>query len=174
MAEVTDTHAHTQSLDRCATLDDTLSRLARASPAVKFLRARAGALGFATSTAASTRRAASNSLSAPPFALHRTPSRKILVPGRSATGDDDDFDGADDEDEDSEDEGSDGGWDDDDVDTDVLPTMLVYRAGELVHSWVRVDWEATMGTEELLRRCVSVESSFPRRGLLTWTLLVAY
>ncbi|KAG1727560.1 thioredoxin-like protein [Suillus paluster] len=29
-----------------------------------------------------------------------------------------------------------------DVDTDVLPTLLVYRDGELVHNWVRVDWEA--------------------------------
>ena len=41
------------------------------------------------------------------------------------------------------------------MDTDVLPTMLVYRGGELIHSWVRVDWEANMGVEELLRRCVS-------------------
>jgi len=30
--------------------------------------------------------------------------------------------------------------------------MLVYRGGELVHSWVRVDWEATLGMEELLQR----------------------
>lgn len=37
----------------------------------------------------------------------------------------------------------------------MLPTMLVYRAGELVHNWVRVDWEAgKAGVEELLQRCV--------------------
>jgi hypothetical protein len=39
------------------------------------------------------------------------------------------------------------------VDTDMLPTMLVYRDGELVHNWVRVDWEAGRDTiEELLAR----------------------
>ncbi|KAF7797483.1 hypothetical protein EIP86_008682 [Pleurotus ostreatoroseus] len=146
-------HIYDPSLDRCATLDDTLSRLARAYPTVKFLRARAGALGFATSTAASARRAASsNLLAVPPFALRRTPSRKILVPGRYSPGEEDDDDFDKDEDEGSEDEGSNGGWEDDDVDTDVLPTLLVYRGGDLVHSWVRVDWEATMGIEELLRR----------------------
>lgn len=90
------------------------------------------------------------SLSSPPFSLHRTPSRKILVPGRYPSSDDED-----DDDDDTEGEHSDGGWEDDDVDTDVLPTLLAYRAGELVHSWVRVDWEATMGIEDFLRRCVS-------------------
>lgn len=29
-----------------------------------------------------------------------------------------------------------------DVDLDMLPTVLVYRDGELLHTWVRVDWEA--------------------------------
>jgi len=29
-----------------------------------------------------------------------------------------------------------------DVDLDMLPTILVYRDGELLHTWVRVDWEA--------------------------------
>lgn len=43
----------------------------------------------------------------------------------------------------------------DDVDLDVLPTLLVYLGGELVHNWVRVDWEAgRQGVEELLRKCV--------------------
>ena len=83
-----------------------------------------------------------------PFTLTRTPSRKILVPGRFSEDDSDDHDD-DDDDSDSE---KDDGWADDSVDTDVLPTMLVYRGGELVHSWVRVDWEAQMGVEELLRR----------------------
>ena len=44
-------------------------------------------------------------------------------------------------------------YEEEDVDTDVLPTMLVYRDGELVHNWVRVDWEAgRAGVEELLSR----------------------
>jgi len=28
------------------------------------------------------------------------------------------------------------------TDTDMLPTVLVYRAGQLIHNWIRVDWEA--------------------------------
>jgi len=28
------------------------------------------------------------------------------------------------------------------ADTDMLPTMLVYEKGNLLHTWVRVDWEA--------------------------------
>ena len=46
-------------------------------------------------------------------------------------------------------------WDDDDVqvDEDMLPTLLIYRAGDLVFTWVRVDWEAGSGSvEELLRK----------------------
>jgi hypothetical protein len=35
----------------------------------------------------------------------------------------------------------------------MLPTLLVYRDGELVHNWVRVDWEAGQaGVEDLLAR----------------------
>lgn len=41
--------------------------------------------------------------------------------------------------------------DDDNVDLDMLPTLLVYRSGELIFNWVRVDWEAgEAGIEELL------------------------
>ncbi|GJE88306.1 thioredoxin-like protein [Phanerochaete sordida] len=135
-------HIYDPSLDRCATLDETLSRLARQYPSTKFLRARAGALGFAT---AKPKAQGNNFLSArPPFSLRRTPSRKILVPGGYNSDDEDD--------EASDEEKSDDGWGDDDVDTDVLPTLLVYRAGELVHSWIRVDWEASMGIEELLKK----------------------
>lgn len=44
-------------------------------------------------------------------------------------------------------------YQEEDVDTDMLPTLLVYRDGELVHNWVRVDWEAgRAGVEELLSR----------------------
>lgn len=49
---------------------------------------------------------------------------------------------------------ADDGWEDDAVDTDVLPTLLVYRGGQLEHAWVRVDWEAKDGIDELLKRCV--------------------
>jgi hypothetical protein len=39
----------------------------------------------------------------------------------------------------------------------MLPTLLVYRDGQLVHNWVRVDWEAgKAGVEELLSRCVKL------------------
>lgn len=136
-------HIYDPSLDRCAALDDNLGRLARMYTSTKFLRARAGALGFATSKP----KQQGNLLTRPPFSLHRTPSRKILVPGRYPDDGEDE-----DEDDDSDDGKSNGGWEDDEVDTDVLPTMLVYRGGELIHSWVRVDWEANMGVEELLRR----------------------
>ena len=66
------------------------------------------------------------------------------------------FDDVEDEkdDGDDDDDATDEQWEDDEVDTDVLPTLLVYRGGELVHSWVRVDWEAKQGIEELLKRCV--------------------
>lgn len=38
------------------------------------------------------------------------------------------------------------------ADLDVLPTLLAYRDGELLHSWIRVDWCAPQGVEALLRR----------------------
>ena len=80
------------------------------------------------------------------FPLTRRPSRQILVPGRYADEDD-----ADDDDSDEDDHGNQG-WEDDAVDTDVLPTLLVYRGGQLIQTWVRVDWEAKTGVEDLLRR----------------------
>ncbi|KAG9310269.1 hypothetical protein JVU11DRAFT_5561 [Chiua virens] len=124
-------HLYESSLDRCFLLDDTLSRLARIYPQTKFLRARAAALGFACKASASKRRA----------------SRQRSMPGKFV--DEEDLcDGVEeaktpyyDEDE----------YEDDDVDTDMLPTLLVYRDGGLVHNWVRVDWEAgRAGVEELL------------------------
>lgn len=46
-------------------------------------------------------------------------------------------------------------YQEEDVDIDMLPTLLVYRDGELVHNWVRVDWEAgRAGVEELLSRLI--------------------
>jgi hypothetical protein len=61
------------------------------------------------------------------------------------------YDDKDDYDEEEED------VDDDNVDLDVLPTMLVYRNGDLVHNWVRVDWEAgEAGLEEYLTKSVAM------------------
>ncbi|PIL25389.1 hypothetical protein GSI_13279 [Ganoderma sinense ZZ0214-1] len=145
-------HIYDPSLDRCATVDDALTRLARTYPHTKFLRARAGAIGFASGQGSKPNLVnASSSLS-----YSRVPSLGT-VPRRSRIQekDEDEFFG-DEEDEKAsdgdEDEDDDEQWEDDAVDTDVLPTILVYRGGDLVHSWVRVDWEAKQGIEELLKR----------------------
>ncbi|KAJ7596079.1 hypothetical protein C8J56DRAFT_923996 [Mycena floridula] len=127
-------HLYESSLDRCFLLDETLAQLARIHPDTKFLRCRAAALGFA-STAPST--SSSHGFSRPP----RPSSRR--------NDDDDLFDEK--ADDDNSENGDDG--DDDAVDLDMLPTLLVYRDGELVHNWVRVDWEAgRAGVEELLEK----------------------
>lgn len=111
---------------------------------MKFLRARAGAIGFASSSNKKSQKSQASLGS--PFTLARSRSRQILVPGRYPSARDDD------EDDEDDDEENDDQWADDQVDTDVLPTLLAYRAGDLVHSWVRVDWEAPLGVEELLQR----------------------
>jgi len=120
-----------QSLDRCWAIDETLSKLARLYPETKFLRARASALGFASTGASQSK--------------SHLAQRRI----RTVREDDEDDpygdDDADDDNHDSYDE------DEENVDLDVLPTMLVYRGGELVHNWVRVDWEAgPAGLQDLL------------------------
>ncbi|KAG6371547.1 hypothetical protein JVT61DRAFT_9253 [Boletus reticuloceps] len=98
-------------------------------------RARAAALGFASKGS--------------PRKRYAPPSRQTM-PGRFMDDEDDPY--ADDKDEKTpyydEDE-----YEEENVDTDMLPTLLVYRDGELVHNWVRVDWEAgKAGIEELLSR----------------------
>ncbi|EAU88654.2 hypothetical protein CC1G_01027 [Coprinopsis cinerea okayama7 len=115
-------HLYDPSLERCYLLDDRLGRLARLYPDTKFLRARAAALGFT----------AGGSAPAPPKPAPRV-SNKL---SRIREDDDDDPYGSDTEDSKEEDL-----VDDDDIDLDMLPTLLVYRNGELVHNWVRVDWE---------------------------------
>jgi hypothetical protein len=112
-----------QKLERCCALDDTLGRLARLHPQTKFLRSRAGALGFATVALPRSRRS---------------------VPG----GYESDDEGEDEDEEDKALRGEGRG-----VDTEMLPTLLVYRDGNLVYNWVRVDWEAgRAGVEELLTK----------------------
>lgn len=62
---------------------------------------------------------------------------------------------------DTEDEG--------DVDLDMLPTLLVYRDGELVHNWVRVDWEAgDSGIRDLLERYVFLRTRDHSPCLFSW------
>lgn len=122
-----------------------MSRLARSYPYTKFLRARAGAIGFASSGS-----------SKPNLTLSRFPTRGLVNVGRTPIQEKDEFfdDEIEDEkgDDDDEDQDEEEQWEDDEVDTDVLPTLLVYRGGDLAHSWVRVDWEAKQGIEELLKR----------------------
>ena len=129
-------------------------RLAREHPNTKFIRCRASAIGFARSPQAKPR-----SLR-PPSSTYLSKSR---ISPRFTEQDEDEPYGSNtdkptnvvdtvngDEDE-----------DDDDVDTDMLPTMLVYRSGQLVHNWVRVDWEAgPLSIDELLEGCVD---SYPIR-----------
>ncbi|KAL1752587.1 hypothetical protein FB107DRAFT_277517 [Schizophyllum commune] len=139
-------HLYDSSLDRCYALDDSLSKLARAYPDTKFLRAKAAALGFASTSTTAPKRSTT------------TVIRKTIRE------EDDDFDDDDEkpssggflgrQEEEDEDEFSDE-YDEDSVDTDVLPTLLVYRNGALVHNWVRVDLDAKQergGIEDLLSR----------------------
>ena len=132
-----------QALDRCETLDDTLGKLAREHATIKFLRARAAAVGFATGTSST--------------APKRTPlspsTKRSIKSGAIREEDEEDPYGEPEYNEkDHEDEGDELDFDDEDnVDTDMLPTMLVYRGGDLVYNWVRVDWEAgDAGVEDLL------------------------
>ncbi|KAI6000942.1 thioredoxin-like protein, partial [Pisolithus marmoratus] len=149
-------HLYDPSLDRCYDLDDTLSRLARVYPQTKFLRARAAALGFASKGPATKR--------------HRSYSKQQAMPGRYIDDDDDDLFGND-EDTDEKTPYYDDEEEDDEVevDTDMLPTLLVYRDGQLVHNWVRVDWEAgKAGVDDLLARHHVISSS-PRGLPALWS-----
>lgn len=143
-------HLYESSLDRCYALDEVLARLARMYPETKFVRARAAALGFASTALSSS--------------STRVRSNLNGMPGRFVDDDDEDpyADGADEKP--YYDEEEDEGEQEEDVDTDMLPTLLVYRDGELVHNWVRVDWEAGQaGVEDLLARR-NVISSFRSTG----------
>ncbi|OSD00178.1 thioredoxin-like protein [Trametes coccinea BRFM310] len=143
-------HIYDPSLDRCASVDETLSRLARSYPSTKFLRARAGAIGFASSPGSRPNLGNVSSFGLSRLSAHRQGSSiRRGVQEKDEFFDDDHDEGDEDEDEVEVDDGQ---WEDDEVDTDVLPTLLVYRGGELVHSWVRVDWEAKQGLEEFLKR----------------------
>jgi len=138
-------HIYDPSLDRCDTIDDRLARLAREHPYTKFIRCRASTIGFALMPGAKPRS------SRPPSSTYLSKSR--ITPRFSEQEDDpygDDMEVAvvDTPSEDEEEEDGDV-----DVDTDMLPTMLVYRSGQLVHNWVRVDWEAgSLNIDEFLKQ----------------------
>jgi len=143
-------HLYEPSVDRCYTLDETLSKLARIYPDTKFLRSRAAALGFASTSSGV----------APPLTGSGTINTRHI--------DDDDKDDPY-EDGTYDEFDQDGGYlevyDEDSVDMDMLPTMLVYRDGELVHNWVRVDWEAgTAGVEELLIKYHILPQAYTMEG----------
>ena len=121
-------------------------RLARENPNTKFIRCRASAIGFALNSRAKPRQSLR-----PPSS---TTLSKWRTSPRFAYQDDDDPYG-DDTDEPTGIDALNGDEDEEDVDTDMLPTVLVYRSGQLVHNWVRVDWEVgLLGIDELLERWV--------------------
>ena len=119
-----------------------MGRLAREHATVKFLRAKASAVGFASgSSSTGPKRTLSQNLT----------TKRPIKSGTILEEDEEDPYGEPDDNEKGIEDGADGIDDDEDVDTDVLPTMLVYRGGDLVYNWVRVDWEAgDAGVEELL------------------------
>lgn len=123
-------HIYDPTSSRCHELDSTLARLARQYPNTKFIRTRAGAIGFAT------------------FMPTPKPRRSNFL--RNFVGqacDEEDYELDDDviyNDADEEEEFEDGNQasQSEQIDSDLFPTMLVYRGGELVYTWIRVDWEA--------------------------------
>ena len=108
-------------MERCHDLDASLSKLARTSSATKFIRVKAAAIGFALRKATETGALGPSTTKS---AKLRDDQDQFVV------SEDADFD------EEFYDE------EEEEVDTDMLPTMLVYEKGELLHTWVRVDWEA--------------------------------
>lgn len=117
-----------QSLERCHDVDSVLARLARQYPMTRFLRARAAAVGFATLT---THRSSSG-----PNPNSNSNLKLGAISENAAYSDeeDDEYFIDDEEGEEEEEEVV--------TDLDMLPTLLVYRAGQIVHNWIRVDWEA--------------------------------
>ncbi|KIJ56195.1 hypothetical protein M422DRAFT_23528 [Sphaerobolus stellatus SS14] len=139
-------HIYDPNLTRSHAVDVVLARLARQYPQTKFLRARAGALGFASATMP---RSGSSS-------RYNPNSITVSEKGGSFADDEEDPYAYDDDDEDFDGDG------DVVTDTDMLPTMLVYRGGRLVHNWIRVDWEA----DAMVKRKEGSASGSPIEALL--------
>lgn len=110
-------HIYELGLARCSTVDEALAKLARSYVSTKFVRTRASAIGFAALSSGSN-----PSVFDPRVAPRRQSNEE-------------------DEDEDEENTGQPSI----EVDTDMLPTLLAYRAGQLEHTFIRVDWEAGNG-----------------------------
>ncbi|KAI9510870.1 hypothetical protein F5148DRAFT_1175618 [Russula earlei] len=137
-------HIYDTSLERCDAINELLSRLARDHPDTKFIRCRASVIGFALNPNAKPKNS-------------RLPSSTYLSKSRTsprfAEPDEDDPYGSDTDEPTVPDMLSEEEEEEEDVDTDMLPTVLVYHSGQLVHNWVRVDWEAgLLGIDELLKR----------------------
>ncbi|KAG9097146.1 hypothetical protein FS749_006972 [Ceratobasidium sp. UAMH 11750] len=109
-------HIYELGIARCSAVDEALAKLARLHVSTKFVRTRASAIGFA---------ALSSGASLSTFDPR-------VAPRHPVTDDDDENEG--------------GAVEPAiEVDTDMLPTLLVYRAGQLEHTFIRVDWEAGDG-----------------------------
>lgn len=120
----------------------------------KFIRCRASAIGFASSSSSPS----SASASGPPKKPIRSAVLSSIDEDNPYENEKADYDAEEGEEDWDDEEGDDG------VDTDMLPTMLVYKAGQLVHNWVRVDWEAgEAGVKDLLERFVLLFFSLSRR-----------
>ncbi|TFK76185.1 thioredoxin-like protein [Pluteus cervinus] len=125
-------HLYDPYLDRCDLIDESLARLARIHSDTKFLRVRAAALGF-TARRKEPRRKKAFTYAMKPIAEEDEDPYGSDNDEKKSTGSDEEE------------------WDDDDVDRDMLPTMLVYRGGDLVQNWVRVDEVAgSLSLEEFL------------------------
>jgi len=124
-------HIYELGIARCSAVDETLAKLARSHVSTKFVRTRASAIGFAV--------------------ISSGPDQPLIdprvAPRRAMHG--------------SEDEVEDDPESHIEVDTEMLPTLLVYRGGQLEHTFIRVDWEAgDSGIQNLLIKHGVIGSTF--------------
>ncbi|KAG8858477.1 hypothetical protein FRB91_009700 [Serendipita sp. 411] len=135
-------HIYDSSLERCHDLDQKLTRLARNAPNTKFLRVRATAIGFALKKSTDTGALGSSHFQSSKI---RGDQHNYILSEDSDFLDDDELEL----------------YEEEEVDVDMLPTMLVYERGELLHTWVRVDWEA--GKDEI-ENLLFKHNLIPRRS----------
>lgn len=124
-------HIYELGIARCSAIDETLAKLARSYVSTKFVRTRASAIGFAAKSSG----------------LGQSVIDPRVAPRHATHGSDDEAEG------DPEPQV--------DVDTDMLPTLLIYRGGQLEHTFIRVDWEAgDSGVQNLLMKHGIIASTF--------------
>ncbi|KZT36445.1 hypothetical protein SISSUDRAFT_66428 [Sistotremastrum suecicum HHB10207 ss-3] len=126
-------HIYHPTLERCATLDQDLVLLARSYPSVKFLHARADKLGFASLSSSSSSSGNPSSSSYANGSIRNGGGNPYSIPEEYDLNSDDDF-------EDYDEDEYPAPASTQKTDLDVLPTLLVYKGGQLIHTWVRVDW----------------------------------